>query len=152
MLIGTGYRIIFLVNGHGAWNHRETLERLARHYSHSTDALVVWRLAFTLDVSEETHVGHADLTETSLMMHYQKQVYGREDIVDIGQLPGRDVPLRYREFSVVDGEGFSRTPSPGRIVQSDPRDATAELGRKVFEEAVEMLIHVAADALRSRGH
>jgi creatinine amidohydrolase len=151
MLIRTGYRIIFLVNGHGAWNHRETLERLARHYSHSTDALVVWRLAFTLDVSEETHVGHADLTETSLMMHYQKQVYGREDIVDIGQLPGRDVPLRYREFSVVDGEGFSRTPSPGRIVQSDPRDATAELGRKVFEEAVEMLVHVAADALRSRG-
>ncbi len=152
MLIGTGYRVIFLVNGHGAWNHRETLERLARHYTHTTGALVAWRMAFTRDVSEEVHVGHADLCETSLMMHYQKQAFGRDDIVDIGQLPGREVPLRYRDFSIVDGQGFSRSPSPGRVTQSDPRDATAGLGSTVFDETVEMLVTAAAEALRSRGH
>jgi len=151
MLIGTGYRIVFLVNGHGAWNHRETLERLARHYSHSTDALVLWRMAFTLEVSEEVHVGHADAAETSLMMFFEKEAYGQEGIVDIGQLPGREAPLRYRDFSVVDSAGFSRTPSPGRIVQSDPREATVESGRRLFHETVEMLVGAAADALRSRG-
>jgi creatinine amidohydrolase len=151
MLIGAGYRIVFLVNGHGAWNHRETLERLARHYSHATEASVVWRMAFTLEVSEEVHVGHADLCETSLMMHYQEQVYGREDIVDIGQLPRRQVPLHYRDFSVVDGAGFSRTPSPDTVVRTDPRDSTAAIGRTVFGETVDMLVRAAADALRSRG-
>ncbi|OHD71280.1 MAG: hypothetical protein A2177_06995 [Spirochaetes bacterium RBG_13_68_11] len=151
MLIRTGYRVIFMVNGHGAWNHRDTLERLARHYSHTTGALVIWRMAFSLDVSEEVHVGHADLEETSLMMHFDKEVYGRGDIVDLGKLPSREVPLRYRDFSVVDSAGFSRSPSPGRVVQTDPRDATAELGRKLFHGTVEMLVNAAAAALRSRG-
>ena len=31
MLIEGGYKIIMLVNGHGVWNHLETLDRLAKH-------------------------------------------------------------------------------------------------------------------------
>ncbi|MEE9308703.1 MAG: creatininase family protein, partial [Spirochaetia bacterium] len=45
MLIEGGYKVIVLVNGHGAWNQLETLDRLATHYSHTTDTLVVWKLA-----------------------------------------------------------------------------------------------------------
>jgi creatinine amidohydrolase len=67
MLISQGYKAIVVVNGHGALNQLETLDRLAKHYSHTTDAKVVWRLAFALDVSEKNLVGHADLFETSLM-------------------------------------------------------------------------------------
>ena len=152
MLIHTGYRIIVLVNGHGAWNQLETFERLARHYSHTTDAQVVWRLAFTLDVSEKNLAGHADLFETSLMMYYQKRFYDREDLVDLGQLPERSVPIRYPEFSIVDGPGFSENPSPGRIVQTDPRDATAEKGEKVFEDTVSMYVELAREALERAPH
>ncbi len=52
MMIDHDYKIIVVVNGHGAWNHMETIDRLAKHYSHTTDSLVVWKLAFVLDVSD----------------------------------------------------------------------------------------------------
>jgi creatinine amidohydrolase len=151
MLIAGGYRLIVLVNGHGAWNHMETIDRLAKHYSRTTDCLVAWRLAFTLDVSEKNLAGHADVFETSLMMHYQREVYGTDSMVDLGTLPERGVPIRYPDFSIVDGQGFSENPSPGRVVQTDPRDATAEKGGKIFDDTVEMYVELTREALRQKG-
>ena len=148
MLISQGYRAIVIVNGHGAWNQLETLDRLAKHYTHTTDAVVVWKLALPLDVSEKNLAGHADLVETSLMLHYEKKVYGGQKIVDLAALPPRSVPIRYPDFSVVDGPGFSEKPSPGRIVLTDPRDATVELGQKTFEDTVRMFVDLASSALK----
>lgn len=150
MLIATGYKVIVVVNGHGAWNQLETLERLARHYSHTTDCTVVWKLAFTLEVSEKNLAGHADLFETSLMLYYQQEVFAGASLVDLSTLPPRSVPIRYPDFSIVDGPGFSDHPSPGRVVATDPRDATAEKGRKIFEETVKMYVELAEVALKER--
>ena len=151
MLISQGYKLIVIVNGHGAWNQLETLERLAQHYSHTTDTTVVWKLAFTLDISEKNLAGHADLFETSLMMYYEREVFGGRRIVDLSALPPRAVPIRYPDFSVVDGPGFSEKPSPGRVVQTDPRDATVEKGKRVFEDTVRMYVDLAEGALAKRG-
>jgi len=150
MLIAGRYKVIVLVNGHGAWNQLETLGRLAKHYSHSTDTLVVWRLAFTLDVSEKNLAGHADLFETSMMLYYQKSAYDSDSIVDLTQLPERSVPIHYPDFSIVDGAGFSDNPSPGRVVQTDPRDATEEKGKKIFEDTVQLFVKIAEEALRRK--
>jgi creatinine amidohydrolase len=150
MLIEGGYRVIVLVNGHGAWNQLETLDRLAKGYSHSTDALVLWRLAFNLDVSEKNLAGHADLFETSLMLYYQNNVYGA-DMVDLSQLPERGVPIRYPDFSIVDGAGFSEKPSPGRVVQTDPRDADRDRGRKIFDDTVQLYVRITEEALKQKG-
>ena len=150
MLIAGGYKVIVLVNGHGAWNQLETLDRLAKHYSHTTDTLVVWRLAFTLDVSEKNLAGHADLFETSMMLYYQKSAYDSDSMVDLTQLPERSVPIRYPDFSIVDGAGFSDNPSPGRVVQTDPRDATEEKGKKIFEDTVQLFVTIAEEALKRR--
>ncbi len=151
MLIAQGYKTIVIVNGHGAWNQLETLDRLAKHYSHTTDALVVWKLAFVLDVSEKNLAGHADLFETSMMLYYEKEIFGGQKIVDLSALPARSVPIRYPDFSVVDGPGFSDHPSPDRIVKTDPRDATAERGKKIFEDTVQMYVDLAEKALREKG-
>jgi creatinine amidohydrolase len=151
MLIATGYKVIVMVNGHGAWNQLETLERLARHYSHTTDALVVWKLAFTLDISEKNLAGHADLFETSLMMYYEKELLGGRKLVDLSALPPRNVPIHYKDFSIVDGPGFSGKPSPDKVTATDPRDATAEKGRQVFEETVKMYVGLAEEALKGNG-
>jgi creatinine amidohydrolase len=157
MLIRGSYEVIVLVNGHGAANQVATLERLAAHYSHSGGATVIARLAFAAEAGAEAGhadaaaAGHADLTETSLMLHLQRQAYGREDRVDLGQLPGREVPLRYPEFSIVDAPGFSRSPDPERIVRADPRQASAEKGREIFERTVAMLVGLAQEALDRRG-
>ena len=151
MLISQGYKAIVIVNGHGAWNQLETLDRLAKHYSHTTDAAVVWKLAFTLDVSEKNLAGHADIFETSLMMHFEKEVYGGAKLVDLSTLPPRSVPIHYPDFSVVDGPGFSEKPSPGRVVQTDPRDATAEKGKKIFGDTVAMYVDLAKKVLKEKG-
>jgi hypothetical protein len=66
MLIQTGYKLIVMVNGHGAWNQLETLERLARHYSHTTDALVIWKLAFTCGTKEPATRPVRDLPDAVL--------------------------------------------------------------------------------------
>jgi creatinine amidohydrolase/Fe(II)-dependent formamide hydrolase-like protein len=150
MLISQGYAAIVIVNGHGAWNQLETLDRLAKHYSHTTDATVACKLAFTLDVSEKNLVGHADLFETSLMMYFEKEMYGGAKLVDLSTLPSRSVPIRYPDFSIVDGPGVSEKPSPDRIVQADPRDATAVKGKKIFEDTVRMYVDLATAALKKR--
>ena len=151
MLISQGYKAIVIVNGHGAWNQLETLDRLAKHYSSTTDAKVVWRLAFALDMSEKNLVGHADLFETSLMLYFEGTVYKGEQLVDLSALPPRSVPIHYTDFSIVDGPGFSEHPNPGRIVQTDPRDATAEKGKKVFEDTVKMYVELAEEILTVKG-
>ena len=152
MLIEGGYKVIVLVNGHGAWNQLETLDRLAKHYSHTTDTIIVWRLAATLDVTEKNMAGHADDFETSLMLYYQNAVYETDSMVDISQLPDKGVPIHYPDFSIVDGPGFSENPSPNRVVQTDPREATADKGKGNFEEMVNLYIQLAADALKGEGY
>jgi creatinine amidohydrolase len=148
MLISQGYKVIVLVNGHGAQNQLETLDRLAKHYSHTTEAKVVWKLAFPQEMSEKNLVGHADLFETSLLLYYEKEVFGGQKLVDLSSLPPRSVPIRYPDFSVVDGPGFSEEPSPDRVVQTDPRDATAEKGKKIFEDTVKMYVALVEKALK----
>jgi creatinine amidohydrolase len=150
MLIGTGYKVIVVVNGHGAWNQMETVERLARHYSHTTDSLVVQKLAFVLDISERNLAGHADIFETSLMMHFEKELFGGRKMVDLSTLPPRKVPIHYKDFSIVDGPGFSGRPSPDKVTSTDPRDATPEKGRQVFEETVKMYVALAEEALAQK--
>lgn len=152
MLITGGYKVIVLVNGHGAWNQLQTLDRLALHYSHATDALVVWKLAITLDVTERDMAGHADFTETSMMLYYQDEKLGGASIVDFGQLPDRKVPIRYKDFSIVDGPGFSEHPHPDKIVQQDPRDSNKEKGEKIFNDTVNMFVELASTALNSKNN
>ena len=151
MLIEGGYKVIVLANGHGAWNQLETLDRLAKHYSNTTDTVIAWRLAANLDVSEKNLAGHADVFETSEMLYYQSKVYHSDSMVDLSQLPDRSVPIRYPDFSIVDGAGFSENPSPGRVVQTDPRNATVEKGKKEHEETVQSYIRLAEEALKQKG-
>jgi creatinine amidohydrolase len=151
MLIGQGYKAIVIVNGHGAWNQLETLERLARHYSHTTDVTVVWKLAVVLDISEKNLMGHADLGETSIMLHYEKEFLGGQKVVDLAALPAREVPLHYKDFSIVDGPGFSDHPAQDKVVRMDPRDSTAEKGKRIFEDTVVMYVDLAGKALQGQG-
>jgi creatinine amidohydrolase len=150
MLIKHEYKVLVVVNGHGAVNHMETIDRLAKHYSHTTDSLVVWSLAFPDEVTEKNLVGHADLYETSLMKYYQ-ELYGSDTIVELNELPKRSVPIHYQDFSIVDGPGFSENPDPDKIVKTDPRDADKKLGKKIHEDIVKKFIKISEDALKKKG-
>jgi creatinine amidohydrolase/Fe(II)-dependent formamide hydrolase-like protein len=51
----------------------------------------------------------------------------------------------------VDGPGFSDHPAPDKVVKTDPRDATAEKGKRIFEDTVKMYVDLAEQALKGRG-
>ncbi len=148
MLIAGGYRVIMIANGHGATNHLLTLERLAKHYSHTTPCLVAGIAPVPIEPPEEGFGGHADLWETSILLNLEAPDAG--SLVDLGALPPRNVPLHYHEFSVVDGRGFSKHPDPERVVRDDPRKATARDGARFFEESVKSFLETTRAALKTQ--
>jgi len=150
MLINHDYKVIVIVNGHGAINQMESIDRLCKYYSHSTNCLVVWDLAFPDDLTKDGLAGHADVYETSLMMYYQK-LYGSDSMVDLTTLPEKGVPIHYSDFSVVDGAGFSKNPHPEKIVKADPRDANEKMGKEIHERIVKKFIKITEDALKKKG-
>ncbi|MCX7028556.1 MAG: creatininase family protein [Spirochaetes bacterium] len=151
-LVAQGYKVVAVVNGHGAVSQQETIRRLCVHYSHNTKTVVTGDLAFPGNLDLVKLAGHADLYETSLMLHHQgAEETGRRDAVDLSMLPERPTPIRYPEFSIVDGPGFSRNPPADRIVHADPRDATREFGAKLLDEAVAKILAMADKALQAAG-
>ncbi|MCX7429316.1 MAG: creatininase family protein [Planctomycetia bacterium] len=141
ILIGQGYRYICIANGHGAVNHMEVINRLCVELSNTSPAKLVWRLTLPQEVLDG-RAGHADSVETSLMMHYNRHS------VDLGTLPGRDVPIRTWEFSIVDGPGFTPQYHRDHVVRDDPRNSTVEQGKRSFNLCVDEL---AADVERLIG-
>ena len=150
LLIDHAYRAIVIVNGHGALNHRATIDRVSAHYSHTSDATIRSFLAFPHDLFKGNQVGHADLFETSMLLHHQSSI-DTEMLVDLSALPERGIPLRYRDFSIVDAEGFTTSPSPGRIVRSDPRDSDPGRGKELVAQTVQELVKLTEDVLASAG-
>jgi creatinine amidohydrolase len=151
-LIAHGYRVVAVVNGHGAVSQQQTIRRLCARYTRRTDTVVAGDLAFPGDLDLANLAGHADRFETSLMLHYQAGTGdARSDAVDLSRLPDRSTPIRYPDFSVVDGPGFSRSPPADRVVREDPRDATRELGARLCGEAVDKILAMVRAALESAG-
>ncbi len=130
-LISQGYKYIFIVNGHGAFNHNAVLKRLCIELSHTTAAKVDFAIAFPEKAAATGVIGHADIAETSLIMNYS------EDAIDLSTLPPKDVPLKYADFSVVNGQGFIAS-KPDRLVpkEFDPRYANAQIGKAHFETTI----------------
>ena len=129
-LIKQGYRYIFIVNGHGATNQKDVLKKISTELNNTMDVRVGFGLAIPEETTKTGAAGHAGIVETSLLMYYNPEY------VDLDTLPPRDVPIRYTDFSIVDGAGFGPDYDTDHIVRDDPRDANAERGRKWFEMAV----------------
>ena len=131
MLVQQGYRWIVLVNGHGAWGQLESLQRLAIEFSHETTSTVIYIFPDISTENDSLDFGHGTLAETSLMCYLQGEN------VDLNQLPARDIPLKYTDWGIADDSVFLGKRSPGDCVQFDPRDASAELGEKLFRTIME---------------
>ena len=126
-LLADGYRLVVLVNGHGAVNHQATLRRIAAESDLPGRARVVHHLAFLPD-PEALGPGHAAREETALAL----AMCGDEVRCDL--LPSDDVPLRYPEHGIVDAKAFDGHPAPGfALPASDhPRRATPEQGEALL--------------------
>ena len=115
-----GARLAVIVNGHGAVNHIHVLKRLETEFNNTTDLRVHVRIAVPLDLIEAGELDHAGSFEASLMMHEHP------DTVDLSELPPRPEPMMYRDFAVVDHEGFTGQSPEGRLGdRGDPRVAAS---------------------------
>lgn len=133
LLVVQGYKLIVIVNGHGAMGQRATLDRLAIEYSNETDSRVLYHM---IDITAEDFnpdFGHGTLMETSLIR------YLHDEHVDLSELPPREVGLKYTDWGIADDSVFSGIRTPGDCVIFDPRDATAEHGEICFANAVNNL-------------
>lgn len=122
LLVRQDYKLIVIVNGHGADNQIATLERLAAEFTAQGPAHVLYTIAFTPGkMDKEEKIGHADALETSLMAALYP------DAVDLTTLPASTAPLRNVDWAIVDQDTFEGSPTPDHTVrpESDPRRSTS---------------------------
>jgi creatinine amidohydrolase len=135
-LVRLGYRLIVLVNGHGARNQVEVLKRLSLEFSARTPVRVVSALALSQTVLGIA--GHAEATETSLMMALHPES------VDVNRLPPlpQSIPL---SSGIVDAVSFAGRPTPNHTLppEADPRRAaSARRGERYLEQTITELVQM----------
>ncbi len=147
-LIPMEYRLIVLVNGHGALNHVEALQRLCTEFTACSPARVLLALAWPTNGTFEHGVGHADAAETSLMMALHPES------VDLCTLPPTSEPLRNQDWAIIDSDTFRGRPTEDHTVrpEADPRlAASPELGRRNLEQTVSQIEQSVRAALKELG-
>lgn len=133
LLVEQQYKLIVLVNGHGATGQRASLDRLAIEFTNETSSHVLYHM---VDINTEDFrpdFGHGTLIETSLVR------YLHDEAVALEELPPREVGLKYTDWGIADDSVFEGKPSADGCVIYDPRDATVELGERCFRNAVDNL-------------
>jgi creatinine amidohydrolase len=144
LLIKQQYKLIVLVNGHGARNHLDTLQRLAIEFSATSPARVLLATAWPSKGDLDTFTGHADAGETSVMMALCP------DSVDVKALPPTSEPLRSRDWAIVDADTFNGQPTSDHTLrpQYDPRlRSTAEKGQRILALSAEEVEGAVREAL-----
>ena len=137
VLAKMGFKVIVVVNGHGAQGQVSTLRRLCDETTHELGVHCVYpdfngKRAARVVRRAGLRPGHADRTETALMMAIT-------DSVALSELPERNVPLHSGDFGIASGPQFmGKAPKDGLVID-DPRDATAELGEALLAASVDDL-------------
>ncbi len=133
LLVEQGYKLIVIVNGHGATGQRSSLDRLAKEFTGETESFVLYHMIDIYTEDFRPDFGHGTLIETSLIRHLC------DENVDLSALPPKEVPLKYTDWGIADDSVFAGNRTEGDCVIFDPRDATPELGAKCFQNAVDNL-------------
>jgi creatinine amidohydrolase len=148
LLVDQHYKLIVLVNGHGAANHMAALDRLAKEYTARGAARVLFTTAFDPRPDGTYSIGHADALETSLMMAMHPEA------VDLSALPPLPDPLRNVDWGIVDGETFAGDPTPDYTLRpyADPRrNSSPEQGEAALKGDVVRLSGHVREALKALG-
>lgn len=143
-LIQLKYKLIVIVNGHGALNHTATLQRLCNEFNGESTAHCLLANAWSSEPYDELEMSHADVIETSEMMALHP------DGVDMTQLPPTSEPLANTKFGIVDSPTWKDQPTPDHTVrpESDPRlHASAEIGHGFLQRTVDELEPIIRTAL-----
>jgi creatinine amidohydrolase len=131
MARANGYRLVYIVNGHGAENQLGVIQRLCAELDDPPALRVAWGYAFAEEL-RKTLIAHAAAEETSIMLHLEPKG------VRLDELPAVPTPLRNADFAIVDGPTFDGRPTRDYTVRQevDPRTrSNAQTGRRYLEAA-----------------
>ena len=131
-LVADDFRIVVIVNGHGAVNHQRTLRRIAREESAPPVVRVEYFPAWGGIRGMDGEPGHADKFETNVLLALE------QEHVRLEALPPKDQPLYYYESGIVDADAFNGNPTVDFSVppEADPRDSTREAGLRLIDTEV----------------
>ena len=130
------YRLIVIVNGHGATNQRNVLQRLATEFSNETESKVIVTMAVPEEDERFAFEGHATKAEASV------QMFLNEENVDLSQLPAKPEKLKNTDWGITGGNTYCLQPNEDKTVEPecDPRDASVQLGKELFEKGVDVVV------------
>jgi creatinine amidohydrolase/Fe(II)-dependent formamide hydrolase-like protein len=137
-----GFRVIAIVNGHGAKYHLMSLIRVAVEETEPGKAVVLHALAFDIGPGKG---GHAERYETGFMQAYFP------DTVDLEALPPLPSPLKNTETGILDGPTCDSRPTPDFTVrpEQDPRYAKVEEGHQDVANGVQRIGKQVREALET---
>ena len=144
LVLEQGYRVVWIISGHGAVNQRNILDRVSKEFN-KEDKKVGWSLAFPKKLVKKS-IAHAAEEETSLMMYLEP------GLVHLENLPSPEIPLGNLEFAIVDSDTFQGNPTPEFTVrrEADPRiSSSRERGREYFDTTVKEIVESIRDVLLS---
>ena len=140
LLVRQGYKLIVIMNGHGAENQLAALKRLSAEYNEKSNARVEFYMPMPGFIDQTSSWAHATADETSVLMEIHP------DTVDLAELPEKSQPLKNVDWAIVDNLSFRGDPTDDYTVRSDedPRvSASQEKGREHLHTAVgEMAQHI----------
>ena len=129
-----GFKLIVVVNAHGANGQLASGARIARELNQEDGSTVLFLHAFQPLEDGDESLGHANISETSM------QMYLNPDCVRLGALPERNEKIATYKFGIADSLLFKGRGNPEHTVEYDPRDASAERGKRYIERDVEYTI------------
>ena len=129
------FKNIVIVNGHGAGNHKEVIERLRKEFIATRKVKILHIMPMLDFVYGIFHSGHATKEETETLMAYYPES------IDLKKLPEKPIPLYNIKYAIVDDPTFNGKPSKDFTVreEEDPRDSNIKEGKDVFEKTIKQL-------------
>ena len=141
LLVAQSYKLIVLVNGHGATGQIATLNRLAIEFSNTTPSKVIVAMGLAHYDPADADFGHATRLETAIQMYLRPRKRRPHNA-----LPPKPEKLKSTDWGIIDGFTFDGNPPVDKCVVYDPRDATAEMGAKYVAAGAAHLANVVARA------
>lgn len=136
LLVKQGYKMIVIVNGHGAENQAYEMTRMCKEYSNETSSKVISVSSFVLVEGITEQVGHGNCAECSTAMFLS------EEDVDLTTYPENEKRLKSNAWGINDLFTYLLQPNEDKTVQGDPRTATKEIGKRYLDAAVKTSVEI----------
>ncbi len=70
------------------------------------------------------------------------------NLVDLSELPDKNTPIHYPDFSIVAGAVFCKNLGTDMVVKEDTRDTKEEIGKEILNKIVHKFLKITKNTLK----